>query len=151
MLQSNSLALHVRRGDYLSNRQSAAIYRNLSLEYYRHCVLDQLAERSDITVYVFSNDIAWCREKLILPCPTQFIQHTTNVTAYEDLWLMTAARSHVIANSTFSWWGAWLRERTEGRVYAPESWFYPGTLDDRYLACNGWSLVVDPALRKRAA
>lgn len=151
MLAGASLALHVRRGDYISNPQAAAIYRNLSLEYYRQNVLARLAERSAVEVYVFSNDIAWCRQHLALPCPVHFVQHTTSATAHEDLALMSAAESLVIANSTFSWWGAWLAERPDCRVIAPRHWFHPGTLDDQYLACNGWHAVTDPAVQRAAA
>ncbi|MGN6545822.1 MAG: alpha-1,2-fucosyltransferase [Aureliella sp.] len=151
MLTTASLALHVRRGDYVTNPQAAAIYRNLSLEYYRQSVLARLAERNSVEVYVFSNDIAWCREHLALPCPVHFVEHTTSASAHEDLSLMSAAESIVIANSTFSWWGAWLGQRAERHVVAPRRWFHPGTLDDRHLACAGWHLVDDPAVQLAAA
>lgn len=151
MLATPSLALHVRRGDYVSNARAAAIYRNLSLEYYRQSVLTRLAERTAVEVYLFSNDIPWCRQHLALPCPVHFVEHTTSATAHEDLALMSAAESFVIANSTFSWWGAWLSQRTSCHVIAPRHWFHPGTLDDRYLACDGWQTMSDPAELQAAA
>ncbi len=104
-----SLALHVRRGDYLSNPQAAAIYRNLSVDYYRRAVLARLTERTGVEVTVFSNDIAWCQVFLKLPCPTRYV--TDSAGAHEELMLMSAAESIVIANSTFSWWAAWLSNR----------------------------------------
>lgn len=151
MLATPSLALHVRRGDYVSNPQAAGIYRNLSLEYYRQSVIARLAERPAVEVYVFSNDIPWCRQHLALPCPVHFVEHTTSETAHEDLSLMTAAESLVIANSTFSWWGAWLAERSDCRVVAPRHWFHPGKLDDRHLACAGWHMTDDPVGESVAA
>lgn len=151
MLATPSLALHVRRGDYISNPGAAAIYRSLSLEYYRQSVLARLAERAAVEVYVFSNDIPWCRQHLALPCPVHFIQHTTSASAHEDLALMSAAETIIIANSTFSWWGAWLGERAGRHVVAPASWFHRGTLDDQYLACEGWHLIDDPAEQPAAA
>ncbi len=149
MLRSASIAIHVRRGDYITTQPMAV--RNLGLSYYRECVRMQLEKRPESEVYVFSNDIAWCRQNLKFPCPIHFIDHTNNDTAHEDLWLMTAADCLVIANSTFSWWSAYLGERLERSVYAPKSWFYPGTMDDQYLHCENWIRVSDSGQQKQAA
>jgi hypothetical protein len=144
MLSTPSVSLHIRRGDYISNPNASAIYRSLSIEYYRGCVAACLDARPGVEVVVFSNDIGWCRQQLALPCPVHFVEHTTRELAHEDLWLMTAAQCQIISNSTFSWWGAWLAERSDHCVIAPRSWFFPGTLDDRALACKGWMLADEP-------
>ncbi|MCC6512111.1 MAG: alpha-1,2-fucosyltransferase [Pirellulaceae bacterium] len=149
MIAKPSLAIHVRRGDYLSKPQAASIYRHLSLDYYRRAVLARLTERTGVHVVVFSNDIDWCRQHLALPCPVQFV--TSSAGAHEELWLMTAAECVVMANSTFSWWGAWLSQREEPRVFAPRRWFHPGTLNDHYLACPGWTLMDDMSSQAAAA
>lgn len=149
MLNSSSIAIHVRRGDYITTQPMAA--RNLSVNYYKECIASQLEWRPESEVYVFSNDIAWCRQNLDLPCPVHFVEHTNTVTAYEDLWLMTAAECMVIANSTFSWWGAYLSERPNRSVYAPRSWFHSNTMDDQFLSCQDWILVSDPAAQHQAA
>ena len=149
MMSTSSIALHFRRGDYITTTPMSV--RNLSLSYYKECVHSQLEKRPDSEAYVFSNDIPWCRDNLDLPCPMHFVDHSSNATAYEDLWLMTAAESMVIANSTFSWWGAYLGERQERTVYAPSSWYHPRTLDDRFLNCEKWVLVGDPAVELQAA
>lgn len=149
MLSSSSIGIHLRRGDYITNQPMAA--RNLSLNYYRDCVVSQLQRRPDSEVFVFSNDIDWCRTHLDLPCPVHFVEHTNNATANEDLWLMTAAECLVIANSTFSWWGAFLGERTERSIFAPKSWFHPNTMNDRDINCEDWILVCDPAIQYQAA
>lgn len=149
LLAPGSMALHIRRGDYLTNPQASAIYRNLSLDYYRRAVLARLTERTGVEVTVFSNDIAWCQEQLNLPCPTRFV--TSSAGPHEELVAMAAAESIVIANSTFSWWAAWLSSRAEPRIFAPRKWFQPGTLSDRHLACPGWTLLDDPAAQSAAA
>ena len=149
MLNSSSMAIHFRRGDYITTQPMAA--RNLSLSYYRECVLRQLEHRSDSEAYVFSNDIPWCRENLKLPCPVHFVEHTNNNTAHEDMWLMTAAECLVIANSTFSWWGAYLAEREDRKVYAPASWFHPNTMNDRFLNCSDWILISDRLQQRKSA
>ena len=146
MLGTPSVAVHIRRGDYVTNATAASIYRTLSVEYYRQRIMHYLASRANARVFVFSNDIAWCRSQLgTLPGPVHFVDHTTAATAHEDLWLMTAAECQIIANSTFSWWGAWLSTRSDQRVIAPRHWFHPGTLDDQHLPCDGWSLAEDVA------
>lgn len=144
-----SMALHIRRGDYLTNSAAAAIYRNLSLDYYRRAVLSRLTERTGVEVTVFSNDIAWCQGQLNLPCPTHFV--TESAGPHEELISMSAAEAIVIANSTFSWWAAWLSSREEPRIFAPRKWFHPGTLNDRNLACPGWTLLDDPLTHSAAA
>ena len=149
MLNSSSIAIHLRRGDYITTKPMAA--RNLSVGYYKECIALQMERRPNSEVYVFSNDIAWCRKNLNLGCPIHFVEHTNSATAFEDLWLMTAAESLVIANSTFSWWGAYLAERQDRTVYAPKSWFHPNTLDDQYLNCLDWHLVGEPASHRKAA
>ncbi len=149
LLEPGSMVLHVRRGDYVTNPGAAAIYRHLSLDYYRRAVMARLTERTGVAVTVFSNDIAWCREHLQLPCPVQFV--TESAGPQEEMILMSAAESIAIANSTFSWWAAWLSNRTEPRVFAPRKWFHPGTLSDRYLACPGWTLLDDPVPQMAAA
>ncbi len=149
MLDSASIAIHFRRGDYITTQPMAV--RNLGMRYYQDCVRMQLEKRPESEVYVFSNDIAWCRENLKLPCPIHFVDHTKSVTAHEDLWLMTAADCMVIANSTFSWWGAYLSERLDRTVYAPMSWFLPGTMNDQYLNCANWIRVADSETHRKAA
>ncbi len=149
MLKSSSIAIHLRRGDYITTKPMAA--RNLSLDYYRECVASQLERRPESEVYVFSNDIPWCRANLDFPCPIHFVEHTNNATANEDLSLMTAAECLVIANSTFSWWGAYLGERQDRTVFAPRSWYHPGTLDDSNINCKDWNLVGDSGMNRQAA
>ena len=149
MLNASSIAIHLRRGDYITDKPMAI--RNLSPSYYQTCVLSQLEKRPDSEVYVFSNDIPWCQDNLDLPCPVHFVDHTDIATAHEDLWLMTAADSMVIANSTFSWWGAYLGERKDRTVYAPKSWYHTNTLDDRFINCEHWKHVGDPAFERQAA
>ena len=149
MLNSSSIAIHLRRGDYITTQPMAA--RNLSLDYYRECVVSQLARRPESEVYVFSNDIPWCLANLDLPCRVHFVEHTNNATAHEDLCLMTAAECLVIANSTFSWWGAYLSERQDKTIFTPKSWYHPGTLDDSNINCKDWNLVGDRGMHRRAA
>ena len=141
MRSTASISLHIRRGDYVTNPATSGIYEQLSLEYYRNC-LDRFAmQHHDVEVFVFSNDLAWCQQHLQLPFPTHFVDHVAPRDAFEDLLMMSQAKGNVIANSTFSWWAAYLNDRSDRVTFAPDRWFRPGTLDGRHLPCPGWHLV----------
>ena len=145
MAESNSVALHVRRGDYVTSQSAAAIYEHLSVDYYHRCLQMWASQQYRPEVYIFSNDIAWCREQFQLEYPTHFVDHTSADTAFEDLWMMQQAACLVMANSTFSWWAAWLNQRSGRQVIAPSRWFRPGAMDGSNILCRDWTVAdVDP-------
>jgi hypothetical protein len=143
----NSVALHVRRGDYLSNPNAAQLYEHLELDYYIRAVERFAANRSNVRVFVFSNDIEWCCENLNLRCQVHYVDHNGPDRAEEDLVLMSRAACCVIANSTFSWWAAWLNHRQGKVVYAPDRWFRPGTLDGSDIIPAEWQIVTTHQLQ----
>lgn len=113
IISQKPISLHVRREDYL-NEDS---YVELKAPYY-HAVLDQF--ESDIPVLVFSDDIEWCKQHLDFNRETFFAEGNSDI---EDLALMTLCNHFIIANSTFSWWGAWLGEKESSVVIAPPVWY----------------------------
>lgn len=136
-----SVAIHVRRGDYVSLPAAARMHGALQVEHYRIAIDTVLAHVPKPRWFVFSDDIAWCRANLGLPsATTQFVDHNSGADAWQDLLLMAQCRHHVLANSSFSWWGAWLADRrygTDRLVLAPRRWFASGpqpSLADRYPA-----------------
>ncbi|MFL9879114.1 alpha-1,2-fucosyltransferase [Herbaspirillum rhizosphaerae] len=134
-----SVSLHVRRGDYVSNASASAVHGTCDLDYYRRSV-SKLVEQAgkEIELFVFSDDPGWVAENLQLPHPTHFVRHNNADTNYEDLRLMSACRHHIIANSTFSWWGAWLDSRSDSIVVAPRQWFRGDKPDARDLVPERW-------------
>lgn len=136
-----SAALHVRRGDYVSNPKNAGVFAACGVEYYARA-LQALPEGS--AVFVFSDDIAWAREHLPrlphLP-PLQFVGDGSPRAGMADLWLMTRAHHHIIANSSLSWWGAWLAGPIKGLTAAPAHWFVDPAKDTRDLIPNDWLRV----------
>jgi hypothetical protein len=114
----NSVSLHIRRGDYLALKHRPA----LALAYYVAAVQIIAARVENPHFFVISDDIAWAKQNLRLPFRTTFVDVNRESTAQEDLRLMSACRHHVIANSTFSWWGAWLNPRPDKLVVAPKYW-----------------------------
>lgn len=121
MGQVNAVSLHVRRGDYVKNQATTALHGVCSLDYYNAAV-EYLLHRVDKPVfYIFSDDMPWVKAHLTIAAKTYHIGH--NDQAYDDMHLMSLCKHHVIANSSFSWWGAWLNARPDKIVVAPKQWF----------------------------
>ncbi len=120
---SVAISLHVRRGDIAANPASLAFHGLCSLDYYRRAV-SYLTERvTQPEFYIFSDDMPWVKENMHLPHPCHYIDHNKGAESYNDMHLMSLCRHHIIANSSFSWWGAWLNPCKEKIVIAPEQWF----------------------------
>lgn len=118
-----SASVHVRQGDYAANAATAR-YHGVCPPDYFHGAARELAERHGVErFFVFSDDPDWAQSNLSLPRPSEHIAHNTGRAAHWDLWLMKQCRHHIIANSSFSWWGAWLDPRPDKAVIAPARWF----------------------------
>jgi hypothetical protein len=138
MLEYNSVSIHIRRGDYVSVAKNASFYESCSLDYY-YKGLAKISERQpDLHVYVFSDDIEWAKQNLDISYPITFINHNQGENAFEDMRLMSLCKHNIIANSSFSWWGAWLNQTPEKIVIAPERWFAQGSNDTRDLLPGSW-------------
>lgn len=119
----NSISVHIRRGDYVSKARYKNKYFHCSMDYYKRAV-DYIAEKyPNPTVYVFSDDIKWAAQNLDLPYVCNYISNNKGAQSWEDMRLMSCCKHNVIANSSFSWWGAWLNSSPEKIVVAPEKWF----------------------------
>jgi hypothetical protein len=115
----SSVVVHVRRGDYLTN----STFRPLCKEYFRDS-LAYIAERVESPkVFVFSDDLSWCKANIRFPVPTTFVEHDNAALPHVDLSLMTLGSHFIISNSSFSWWGAWLAKHKDKIVVAPTRWF----------------------------
>ena len=131
------LSLHVRRGDY-ANPATMAVHGLMAPEYYDRALSAVTELVGQVTVCVFTDEPAWVRANLRLPAETRFISEQTR-TALQDLVLMSRCNHHITANSSFSWWGAWLNPQPDKVVITPEHWFQPAAgLDARDLRPAGW-------------
>ncbi|SFR57045.1 alpha-1,2-fucosyltransferase [Litoreibacter janthinus] len=136
----HTVSLHMRRGDYLGTPKSNATYATCDEAYYLRALEKLSVDGADLKVFVFSDDPDWVRENLTLPYDMTPVGHNGPDKHYEDLRLMSCCRDHIIANSTFSWWGGWLDRRPEARVVGPAKWFNdpklanPDILPERWIA-----------------
>lgn len=136
-----AVSIHVRRGDYVSSRQVAKLHGFCGLEYYASCIEDLARKVPNPHFFVFSDDPAWSRLHLSMKFPCTYIDHNCNGKGCEDLRLMSLCKHNIIANSTFSWWGAWLNENPEKLVYAPARWFNHNSANTVDLFPEGWIVL----------
>jgi hypothetical protein len=117
MGQQPSLSVHIRRGDYVKHPK----YKDIcTLDYYQRAIAKVLEMEPNCQIFVFSDDLEWCKEHLS-QYPCQFIDHNRGANSYKDMQLMSLCHHHIIANSSFSWWGAFLSKK-EGITIAPKKW-----------------------------
>jgi len=133
-----SVSMHVRRGDYIANRATNEFHGVAGLDYYREAV--QLMEKrvGKARYFVFSDDPAWCRDNLPIPTGGVFVRNNSGSTSYRDMQLMSACSHNIIANSSFSWWGAWLNNNPNKTVIAPKKWFNDESIDTADLIPDSW-------------
>lgn len=131
MQEVNSVGIHIRRGDYL---HEPAYMHICDLDYYKRAIALILEKKADYTFYIFSNDMEWCKENILplLKC-NSVVQMNSNKGANScwDMILMSYCKDLIIANSSFSWWGAFLNKRN-GRIVTPKKWV--NDIDN----CNIW-------------
>ncbi|MBO4401865.1 MAG: alpha-1,2-fucosyltransferase [Selenomonadaceae bacterium] len=113
-----AVSLHVRRGDYLNPAQLN--FGTLPVNYYFRCIKELKKSIPKFTVFVFSNDLEWAKENLDFGLPTEFVKDCEQ--DYEELYLMTLCKHNIIANSSFSWWGAWLNSNPDKKVFSPNDY-----------------------------
>ena len=135
----NPIALHIRRTDYVSNSEN---HHNLSLDYYKKAL--SMFE-SDRNVIVFSDDPGWCNKQELFSEDRFLISENTDNRV--DLCLMSLCSDFIIANSTYSWWGAWLSPNPDKKVIAPVEWFgktgYTKDHNTTDLIPNEWTRITD--------
>jgi glycosyltransferase involved in cell wall biosynthesis len=148
MAETNSVCIHLRRLHGISagqvDVQGVNIHGAASLAYYYRCIERLTGTVKDPRFFVFSDDPGWARDNLKLPYPTMLIAHNGSDKDYEDLRLMSLCKHHIIANSTFSWWGAWLSPGKDKTVFVPERWFDTSQHDIKDLIPDGWMKVSVP-------
>ncbi len=134
----NPVSLHIRHGDTVVPEVGRM---SLPKRYYAGAVASLREQLGDLTLFVFSDEIAFARKYLPWPEGTVFVNHNDDFSAHEDLRLMAACHHHIMANSTFSWWGAWLNPRPDKIVIAPKQWEVHAESYFPALMANTWTLV----------
>jgi Glycosyl transferase family 11 len=139
--QTSSVGLHIRRGDYLSNSANLEFHGLCGLDYFEQAIR-QIGDRvNQPYFFIFSDEPEWARENLKLSYPTTIVDHNCGDHDYQDLRLMSQCQHQVIANSSFSWWAAWLNENPDKVVIAPSRWFNNAAIDTKDLIPSSWTRI----------
>lgn len=133
-----SVSLHVRRGDYDSDLQTSKVHGTCGLDYYARAIAEICSRVDSPHFFIFSDDMEWSKANLDISHPVIFVDHNNALRSYEDLRLMSQCRHHIIANSSFSWWGAWLNPDSDKIVIAPDRWFNKEDIDTTDLLPESW-------------
>lgn len=140
--ESNSVAVHIRRGDYLYTH-NATVYGDICTKEYYKKAIEYMREKLDAPqFFFFSNDLRWVKDELVSEYDDEFKACCHFVTCNGDdspeydMYLMKECRHNIIANSSFSWWGAWLGDNTDKIVIAPHRWFNNHDVADQI--CDDW-------------
>lgn len=128
----NSVSLHIRRGDYLMNTD----YNVCTEKYYQNAINQICSKVTDPKFYIFSDDPDWCNSFMKqFEVDFEVVTHNRGKDSYKDMYLMTQCHHNIIANSTFSWWGAWLNKHDGKIVVAPSPWW---NINEKTPVCDKW-------------
>lgn len=127
ILGSNSVSIHVRRGDYISNPSAIKKHGVCSLEYYYSAIQLISTQLKTPSFFVFSDDIDWARNNIKTTLPMQFVPNNVGTNSFKDMYFMSQCKHNIIANSSFSWWSAWLNAHPKKLVVSPKLWFLDKT------------------------
>ena len=138
---TESISVHVRRGDYVTNTTTSQYHGSCSIDYYREAVGKVVSQVQHPHFFIFSDEPDWVRENLKLPFPVTYIDHNGADKACEDMRLISLCKHHIIANSSFSWWGAWLCANPDKTVFAPKKWFNKPEMNTADLLPGSWHKI----------
>ena len=121
---TSAVSVHVRRGDYLKDPLTNAFHGTCNIEYYRKAFEYMKQQCSDVIFVFFSDDQSWVKETFMQQLSGSIlVENNSESDNWKDMYLMSKCNHHIIANSSFSWWGAWLNNKADKIVIAPENWF----------------------------
>jgi hypothetical protein len=133
-----SVSLHIRRGDYVTNTHTNSVHGTCSLEYYKNAVKEIETKVEDPHFFIFSDDLAWAKDHLEFIDKVTFVELDKTTPDHEEMILMSLCKHNIIANSSFSWWGAWLNQNDDKMVIAPKKWFADETINTNDLIPSLW-------------
>lgn len=134
IINSNSISIHVRRTDYLKQMD---FFGSCSINYYTEAIKILANSSDNPTFFIFSDDIDWVIKNIQIPYSHIYVSDK-EIKDYESLDLMSKCRHNIIANSTFSWWGAWLNQNKGKMIIGPKQWFKNKTSNELGIMPEGW-------------
>lgn len=136
-----AVSLHIRRGDYVTSATTNKFHGICSLDYYEKAIKYIADSVKNPYFFVFSDDIEWVKQNLKINHPVEYVSDRV-LKDYEELILMSYCKHNIIANSSFSWWGAWLNSNPEKIVIAPKQWFADASVDTSDVVPESWIRII---------
>ncbi|MDC0992248.1 alpha-1,2-fucosyltransferase [Candidatus Pelagibacter sp.] len=137
--QNNSISIHVRRGDYLLRTNNN---HNVDLKkYYLSAIEKTSIFFKNPKYFIFTDDPLWVTENFKIDYPFIVVDINHGTDSFYDMQLMSLCKSNIIANSSFSWWGAWLNDKEDKIIYAPKNWFNDKLICTDSLIPNSWNII----------
>jgi hypothetical protein len=133
-----SVSIHVRRGDYVADPLNIKRFEVCSKSYYKQAMSAVTEKVSDPSFFIFSDEPEWFKKNIQTTFPVEYVTHNTGSNSYEDMYLMSLCKHNIIANSSFSWWAAWLNKNKEKIVIAPKRWFKDNSKNSKDLLPETW-------------
>lgn len=135
---TESVSLHIRRGDYVTNTHTNSVHGTCTLDYYKNAILKIKQKIKNAHFFIFSDDLAWAKVNLDFIDNLTFIELAEDIPDHEEMHLMSCCKHNIIANSSFSWWGAWLNQNPDKIVIAPNRWFKDSSINTQDLIPETW-------------
>ncbi|MBI3631991.1 MAG: alpha-1,2-fucosyltransferase [Candidatus Vogelbacteria bacterium] len=133
----NSISIHIRRGDYIQKTNTNKIHGTCEAEYYENAVKLISKTINKPEFFIFSDDIDWAKKNLRINYPIHLVSDN-EILDYEELIIMSNCKHNITANSSFSWWGAWLNNNRNKITIAPKKWFQVEEIDTKDLIPSSW-------------
>ncbi len=134
----NAVSIHVRRGDYISVPENQSLYVSCDEQYYMSAMKKMVENQKELDFYVFSDEPEWFKANIKTDNKIHFVTHNSGKNSFQDLYLMSLCKHNIIANSSFSWWGAWLNRNVNKIVIAPKKWFKNDSKNTSDLIPKSW-------------
>lgn len=138
--EPQAVSIHMRRGDYVSIKKIENRHGVLPISYYENALKKIMEKFSNVKFFIFSDDIEWVRKNFPKKYPAVFVSNP-DIPDYEELALMSLCKHNIIANSTFSWWGAWLNNNPSKIIIAPQKWFNDASENTKDLIPSSWIVL----------
>ncbi len=138
---TNSVSIHIRRGDFAENKVINSFHGLCDINYYKRAILHINQKTENVFFFIFSDDINWAKKEIGMSSNMIYIDHNIGKESYWDMRLMSYCKHNIIANSSFSWWAAWLNENQSKIVCAPEKWFNNENIDTSDLIPSAWTII----------
>jgi hypothetical protein len=137
ILSTNSVSIHIRCGDYLSPKYISIYGGICTIEYYKRAISYILQTVDNPVFFIFSDDIEWTKDNITINNAI-FVSNNKGINSFLDMYLMSICKHNIIANSSFSWWGAYLNKNKNKKVIMPNRWFNsklpdPNVFDSKWI------------------